>query len=159
MKKIFLLTLVLALLLSASPALAQANDMSPSQLAYTDAQVDILLPRLEQYQAQYYYRNGQYYQALVSHSTAPNVPTPPDGLSNAPTDQLENLAYFWDVFATLPEELSWSFSIDTYSGPDGDGYVLNVETVINGETWKRAVNYGPDSWRAADWYLVVPFNF
>jgi hypothetical protein len=159
MKRIFLLTLVLALLLSASPAFAQANDSSPSSLAYTDAQIGVMLPRLEQYQAQYYLVNRQYYQALVSHSTAPDVPTPPDGLSNAPSDQAENLAYFWNVFATLPSELAWSFSIDTYSGPFGDGYVLNVETVVDGQLWKRAVNYGPDTWRAADWYLVVPFNF
>ena len=155
MKKLFLLTLVLALTLSATPALAQV-DAYPAELAYIDAQVNVMLPRLEQYQAQYYNANGMYYQALISHSVAPDVPTPPDGLSASPTDQAENLAYFWQVFATLPDALAWSFSIDTYAGPDGAGYVLNVQTVVNGQTWMRSINYGPDYWRAAEWYLVTP---
>lgn len=159
MKKLFILTLVLALVLSASPAFASQANAYPSELAYTDAQINVMLPRLEQYQAQYFYANGMYYQALTSHSVAPDVPTPPDGLSDAPTDQEENLAYFWQVFATLPEQLAWSFSIDTYCGPEGCGYVLNVETVVNDATWKRAINYGPDAWRAAEWYMFNPNEF
>jgi len=156
MKKLLLLiTLVTLFALPMSASAAQVNPY-PSELAYIDAQVNIMLPRLEQYQAQYFQRNGQYYQALMSHSTAPDVPTPPDGLSSAPTDQDENLAYFWQVYATLPSQLAWAFSIDTYCGPQGCGYVLNVETVVNGMTWMRAVNYGPDNWRAAEWYMYIP---
>ena len=159
MKKLFIFTLVLALTLSASPAFASQANVYPSELAYTDAQINVMLPRLEQYQAQYYNANGMYYQALASHSVAPAVPTPPDGLSDAPTDQEENLAYFWQVFATLPEQLAWAFSIDTYCGPDGCGYVLNVETVVNGQTWQRAINYGPDAWRGYEWQIFNPDNF
>ncbi len=85
MKKLFIFsTLILALVLSASPAFASQANEYPSELAYTDAQINVMLPRLEQYQAQYFYANGMYYQALTSHSVAPDVPTPPDGLERCP---------------------------------------------------------------------------
>jgi hypothetical protein len=147
--KVLIFTLVL-LAISVSPARAEAPAF-PAALEYYDAQINVLLPRLETYQADYYAANGFYYQALASNSTAPDVPIPPDGLSNAPSDQAENLAYFWND-AALPSELAWSFRIDTYSGEDGDGYVLVVTTDIDGETWTRSINYGPDTSHAAEWY-------
>ena len=155
MKKTFVLLTALMLALS---TLAVTNVHAsqvqhyPAQLEYIDAQVNVMLPRLDDFQAQYFTVNGRYYQALQSHTAAPDVPTIPDGIDQSPTDQPESLALFWDAFAELPDQLAWSFRIDTYSGPDGDGYVLTIETLINGETWTRAVNYGPDAWRAADWY-------
>lgn len=145
-------------LLAFSVASASAQAELPGALAYYDAQIDVLLPYLDQYQADYHAANGQYYQALASHASAPDVPTPPDGLSSAPTDQSANLAYFWQS-AALPEALAWSFKIDTYSGEYGDGYVLTVAADIDGEIWNRLINYGPDTWRASEWYQVVPFNF
>jgi hypothetical protein len=155
-KKTFVLLTVLAMLaLSIVPvsgaSAAQVNPF-PSQLAYYDAQINVLLPRLESFQAQYHAVNERYYQALISHTAAPDVPTVPDGIEASPTDQDETLAFFWDAYAELPDVLAWSFSIDTYSGPDGDGYVLNVETSIDGVVWMRSINYGPDDWRATDWY-------
>jgi hypothetical protein len=128
----------------------------PAELQYYDAQIDLMLPRLEAFQSQYYTVNGRYYQALESHTAAPDVPTLPDGIHNAPTDQPEDLALFWETFAELPDVLAWSFRIDTYSGPEGDGYVLTAETVVNDQTWKRSINYGPDAWRGSDWYLYIP---
>jgi len=154
--KILIFTLIL-LAFGASPVSAEAP-ASPAALEYYDAQINVLLPRLEAYQADYYAANGFYYQALASNSTAPDVPIPPDGLSNAPSDQAENLAYFWND-AALPSELAWSFRIDTYSGPDGDGYVLVIATELDGGTWMRSINYGPDTWRASEWYQVIPFDF
>ena len=162
MKKLFHLFVLLALVASAlvvSNARAAQTFVYPNELAYYDAQINVLLPRLEAFQAQYYAVNGRYYQALTSHTSAPDVPEVPDAINQSPTDQPEDLALFWDTFAELPDVLAWSFRIDTYSGPDGAGYVLTVETVVNGETWRRSVNYGPDTWRAAEWYLVTPFEF
>jgi hypothetical protein len=157
MKTNVLLITLLALALCVTPVSAQASE-SPAQLDYYDAQINVLMPRLAEYQTAYFTTNGKYYQALTSHTTAPDVPTPPDGLSDSPSDQDENLAFFW-YDAALPQELAWAFRIDTYSGPDGDGYVLTVTTEIDGGTWTRSINHGPDTWRAADWYLVQPFNF
>lgn len=155
MKKLLYLIPVLLLAFTVTSNVHAAQVQYPAELEYYDAQINILLPRLESFQFQYYAVNGRFYQALESHITAPDVPTVPDGINSSPTDQPETLAYFWDVFAELPDVLAWSFRIDTYSGPDGDGYVLTVTTIVNGETWQRSVNYGPDTWRAADWYLLV----
>lgn len=157
MRKILYLTSVLLLVFVAFNVsnVRAAQVEYPAELQYYDAQIDVLLPRLENFQAQYYAVNGRFYQALESHTAAPDVPTLPDGITTSPTDQPEDLAYFWEVFAELPDVLAWSFRIDTYSGPDGDGYVLTVSTLVNGETWQRSVNYGPDTWRAVDWYVLV----
>lgn len=157
MKKFYPLALFVLLSFAftlAPTAHAAQVDQYPAELQYYDAQIDVMLPRLADFQAQYFAVNARYYQALESHTTAPDVPTVPDGINQAPTDQPEDLALFWQTFAELPEVLAWSFRIDTYSGPDGDGYVLTVSTVVDGITWQRAINHGPDTWRDADWYLV-----
>lgn len=127
---------------------------SPPQLAYIDAQIDVMLPKMQAFQDQYLKLSGNYYQALESNSKAPDVPVKPDGLSTAPTDQKENLAFFWDEIAYLPSELAWSFHIDTYSGPKGEGYVLIASTMIDGMAWEKAMNYGPEEWRGYDWIQV-----
>ena len=161
MKKLLAVLPILLLMLAIGivPVGAAQQQAFPAELAYYDAQINVLIPRLNNFQAQYYAVNGRYYQALVSHETAPDVPTVPDGITSSPTDQPETLAYFWETFAELPDSLGWSFRIDTYYGPDGNGYVITISTLVDGETWERAVNYGPEAWRAAEWYHVVPFEF
>jgi hypothetical protein len=154
MKKLFVLTtLILMLMASIVPTASAAQvQQYPAELAYYDAQINLMLPRLDDFQYAYFVENGRYYQALTSHATAPDVPTVPDGITSSPTDQPEDLAYFWQDVAQLPEQLAWAFRIDTYSGPEGDGYVIIIDTIINGEDWTRSINYGPDAWRNADWY-------
>lgn len=154
MKKMFLLSLLLMLAVTPFAAAQAQQPAYPAELEYYDAQIAVLLPRLDEFQYQYYLTNGRYYQALQSHTTAPDVPTVPDGIEASPTDQPEALAYFWSTVAELPDVLAWSFRIDTYAGPDGAGYVLTAETVVDGNTWRRSVNYGPDTWRNAEWYPV-----
>lgn len=154
MKKVTL-SILLMLALAVTPLAAQAQSVEyPVELEYYDAQIAVFLPRLDDFQYQYHVTNGRYYQALTSHASAPDVPTVPDGIAVSPTDQPETLAYLWQ-YAGLPDALAWSLRVDTYSGPQGDGYVLSVETVVSGGTWKRSVNFGPDAWRGADWYLVT----
>jgi hypothetical protein len=157
--KFKIVPLVLALVLLSVPASVVSADVQqyPAQLEYYDAQINVMLPRLESFQAQYYDINGRYYQALQSHATAPAVPTVPDAITSSPTDQPEDLALFWSAFAELPETLSWSFRIDTYSGPSGDGYVVTVAAIIDDQLWMRAVHYGPaaESWRGFDWTQVT----
>ncbi|MBI5950194.1 MAG: hypothetical protein HY865_00940 [Chloroflexi bacterium] len=164
MKKVFLfvvMTFMVIVIPTTCASASQVEFSGPAELQYYDAQIDILIPRLENFQAQYHAVNGRYYQALQSHAAAPDVPTVPDGIDQSPTDQPEDLALFWEAFAELPDVLAWAFSIDTYSGPDGDGYVLNITTIVNGETWNRCRNFGPASedWRNSDWYQVVVEEF
>lgn len=154
MKKIAVLFVLLAMLLTVSPVYARADANAPETLAYYDAQIDVLTPYMELFQADYYTMYGHYFQALTSHSSIPSVPTPPDNLSGHPDDQEQDLAYFWNA-VYLPDELAWSFTIDIYSGPNGDGYVLNVMTIIDGNVWMRAKNFGPDTWQEYNWVMAV----
>jgi len=148
-----LLLLAVALIAPATSASA-AQVYYPDELAYIDAQIAVMLPRLEAFQAEYHNVNGRYYQALQSNTSAPAVPVVPDGITSSPTDQPETLAFFWDASA-LPDQLGWAFSIDTYAGDEGEGFVLNVSTVVNGETWTRSIAYGPETYRGAEWQPVV----
>ena len=86
MKKIFSIPIVLMLIVGIPiiGASAAPDAMYPNELQYYDAQIDVLRPRLELFQAQYYEVNGRYYQALTSHTTAPDVPEVPDGIEVIP---------------------------------------------------------------------------
>ena len=123
----------------------------PEQLKYYDAQIDVLLPYLDQFQQEYFVLYERYYQALISHSQVPETLTTPDKLTYHPTDQAENLAYLWDR-SYLPAEIAWAFSIDVYSGPGGDGYVLNIEALVDQVTWIRSINVGPETNRSQGWF-------
>jgi hypothetical protein len=114
---------------------------------------------LDSFEREYFDMNRRYYQALTSHAKVPEVPTVPDKLSASPTDQVETLAYFWTAKAFLPETLTWAISIDTYDGPQGAGYVLNVETMLYKQTWRRSINFGPEDYRSSDWVQVIPLEF
>lgn len=158
MKQIFVLSLVLLLATNVLPVSAAPADQlvnAPDQLAYIDAQVDVFLPHLAAFESNYLAVHGQYYQGLQSHSTAPDTITPPDGLDDHPTYQNDDLGVLWEA-AALPWEIGWAFSVSTYDGPEGKGYVLTISTVIEGVTYQRAVNVGPETYRAADWYEVTP---
>lgn len=158
MKKLFYILpfLLLSLLAVTATASARQEIFFPAELTYVDAQIEVMLPYLSAFQTEYHTINGRYYQALTSNTTAPDVPVVPDGINASPTDQVESLAFFWDS-AALPDTLAWSFRIDTYAGPDGEGYVLTVDTVVNDVTYERAINFGPvsEDYRAANWYPVV----
>ncbi len=158
MKRIVVLFTLLVLMLPISPVHAQTRKQIPPTLEYYDAQIDVLLPHLADFQLSYHDAAGKYYQALQSHSQAPSVVTEPDQLSGKPTDQAEDLAYFWKDQAYLPAKLGWSFAINTYAGPDGDGYVLVVTGDIEGKIWSRSINVGPEEWRTSDWTETVPIN-
>ena len=160
MKKTLIPLMVLVLLTGALvlPVAADAPQ-PPAQLEYVDGQLTVLAEHLAEFQTEYHAAHGQYFQALESHSTLPDGLEAPDGLTGSPSDQDANLASLW-VFASLPDELDWSFRVDTYTGVDGEGYVLTVTALLaNGETWTKSVQVGPDAWRAADWYQVVESEF
>lgn len=161
MKRLFVLTITLLLALSTVPVYAQTKEppATPEELKYYDAQIDVLLPKLVSFESEYKDINRRYYQALTSHDVVPEVPTIPDKLEASPTDQVETLAYFWTEKAFLPEQLAWAISIDTYDGPSGTGYVLNITTMLYKETWRKSINYGPEDYRTSDWYQVLPDEF
>lgn len=49
---------------------------------------------------------------------------------------------------------SW---VDVYDGPSGVGYVVNYERVFRGETYRRRVNFGPETYHDEPWQPRVPW--
>lgn len=151
MKKYILpLLLVVMLTLPAAPVSAQGQQY-PAQLEYIDAQIELFLPRLDAFEYQYITQTGNYWQALTSHTSAPVGVEVPDNLAALPTDGVISLAVMWD-YAALPDAIGWSWRVDTYNGPDGAGYVLNISTNVDGVVWNKSIPRGPEAWRGMDWY-------
>lgn len=48
----------------------------------------------------------------------------------------------------------FSFEVSEYSGPDGDGWALEVELRRDGQRWAMAHNEGPEPQRSVPWMLV-----
>lgn len=156
MKKLFALSLITLLALFSTAAPAAASQVQyPAELEYIDAQIAIFLPKLDSFEYQYFTQTGAYWQALQSHDTPPEGVALPDDLNKIPTDGDVSLAVMWD-YAALPEQIGWSWRVDTYSGTDGAGYVLNISTTIEGVQWFMSINRGPEQWRGADWYSFQP---
>jgi len=124
-------------------------------LGTIDAGLIQYLPVIGQLQDDYYQENGKYSQGLFTHSSPPvdNNSLPPDQLSLKPTDQ-EN-AWSDLTNGVMPATMLSRMKIDTYSGPSGDGYVVVLEKIINGITYTRHHNVGPEAHRSVNW-LSVP---
>lgn len=158
MKRLLPLLISLAVVLAsafAMPTPVLADEL-PGELAYIDADLAVFVPYLEDFQDAYYTTHNQYFQSLVSHNSPPAGATAPDNLTSHPDDQDATLQELWE-YASLPDEIAWSFKIDTYSGTNGDGYVLVVEHLINGETWHIEKNFGQETYRNMDWFMVTPW--
>lgn len=152
-----MLSLVIAMASAfAAPMQVQAEEL-PGQLAYIDADINVFVPYLEDYQDEYHSIHSHYFQSLASHNTPPSGATAPDNLESHPEDQTEALSELWD-YANLPDEIAWSFRVDVYDGPNGDGYVLVVETTVDNNVWHRSINFGPETYRNNDWFELEPFE-
>lgn len=152
-----LLGLLIALGSPASPS-AQAQVVTPpSELATIDSLLATYLPKFSNYESNYLLTKGRYYQALWSHSTAPaNLAlVAPDLLAFKPTDQLESWQSLWDTLAVIGGKSPCRMRIDVYDGPQGKGYVVTVEAILNGTSWSRSINIGNETWRDRAWQAVV----
>jgi hypothetical protein len=158
MKKILIVLLVtLMLSISAVPASAAPQTQAryvPEGVDYINAQVQVFIEHLIAFQDAYLLEHGQYYQSLESHDSAPDTLMPPTGLEDHPTYQDDDLGVLWS-YAELPYELAWSFSVNVYDGPDGQGYVLNVTTILDGNKYGVSANFGPETYRGQEWHEVI----
>lgn len=114
-----------------------------------------IVARQENYRA----NRGRYWQGLRTHSTTPAWSSAADGssagdlLGSHPTDQFED---WLSVFPEwLAEALPCSVQVSAYDGPQGQGWVLELEVIYNGTTYRRVVNVGPEARRAHGWQAVV----
>lgn len=155
MKHSVFLVLAVTLIAALAVTTAGAQEPLPPQLEYIDAQLNIFLPKVAEFQASYFKEYGSYYQALGSHSTIPTGADGSDKLEDHPTDQDTTLAPLWEL-AGLPTEIAWSFTINAYVSPRGAGYTVTVCTVVatdeKSDTWCRVDDYGPEG-QTTPWYL------
>jgi len=157
MKKLLTIFPITAALLAllAWPVLAQTT---PPELADIDTEVNDWLPRAATYQTDYKTTNGKYYQLLWSHTEPITQPTIPNNLGLAPNDQLETGYNFW-LLAQMPVTPTYRLKIDTYNGLQGDGYVMTLQTVLTGTLWQRSLNFGPETYRNNNWFMVPDDDF
>lgn len=98
---------------------------------------------------------GRFWQGISTHDKN----NPPDGdtdvspnKSRKPTDQTED---WTDIAAGFPANWPANLEVNTYSGPQGDGFVVVITVKGTGnEIWERSVNFGPETHWERDWRLT-----
>ena len=105
---------------------------------------------------------GRYWQGLPTHLVCPAHSNSTDGsktgdrLGESPDDQGQ-FSTWLNVFPEwLTELLPACVRVDTYDGPQGQGWVLTVEATHNGRLYRRSQNVGPESFRTQGWHEVPP---
>lgn len=96
---------------------------------------------------------GRYFQGLITHTALPadGEDALPDLLNRAPHYQTETWLVF-NALTALP--IPCAVTIDAYHGPQGQGWVATVRGRLNGITWERSQNVGPETWRTESWHQV-----
>ena len=107
---------------------------------------------IQQKQAQYFSAYKRYFQGLSTHSVTPEdgAEVAPDRASDKPHYQNES----WLSLGGLPATTMSSLRMDTYDGPMGQGFVFSATVKIDGVTWERSWNSGPEQWRNSSWTEV-----
>lgn len=109
-------------------------------------------------QEQYYAANGEYWQGLMTHRNVPEhtIDTDGDGIPDALDRKPSDGKQTWRQF--LPEinvSIPYAIKVDTYSAPEGDGYVATVRLRYGGDTYERSMSHGPVD-HSAPWQKVEP---
>ena len=123
-------------------------------LGQVDTGIENYLPVITNLQDQYYEANGKYWQGLFTHSSAPTDENSvsPDRLNESPTDQNSS----WEDISggVMPAEMLSRIKIDTYSSPEGDGYIIVAEKNVNGKDYRKMYNVGPATGRSTNWEML-----
>lgn len=148
-----------SLVASSQPlAAATPGPLAAARLATIDALIALHWVKVQSWQATYAAgHRGQHFQALRSHSVLPadGQALAVDRLSTKPTDQAETLSALWSG-ALLPASLPFAITLNTYDGPAGRGWEAVVELVLDGQTWQRVINSGPEAYRESGWARLEP---
>lgn len=117
-----------------------------------DTELTALWTKIQTRQATFFTNRGRYWQGSRTHLITPaeGLPVPPDGTLR-PTNEAQG----WAALGDLPLTMSMTVWLDVYDGPGGPGYVAHAEVVINGNTWRRSRQHGPETWRTRGWAQVV----
>lgn len=133
-------------------ALALLN--TPPELVAIDADLVGFTAEINSLQVDYVVANGVFYQMLPTHADIPiaGAPVAWDNLYSHPTD-IELIAL---AFLGYVPEKDYRLSIDVYEADMGQGYVLQVQTDVAGQTWQRSINVGSETWREKPWFVLSP---
>ena len=125
-----------------------------------DARLDPLWPGIQGKQLAYLQSHQRFFQGLSTHSRPPTdgADVKADRINLRPRYQAEG----WDAMG-LPKvagavSLPCCLRCDQYRGPAGSGYVLTMTVVVNGETWTRIKQQGPETFREKAWLLKPTGN-
>ncbi len=125
-----------------------------------DVKINGVIANIIAFQAGEAGKSGKFYQVLWSHSQPPadgNL-TAPDSIDSFPTDQPGKSARAQWGAAILPASLEARMRVDVYDGPQGKGFVIVVQSQLNGATWQRSINYGPETYRDQGWTELKPLT-
>lgn len=98
---------------------------------------------------------GRYWQGLLTHTSIPNhlsggaADAVADRLSVHPTDQFEDWKTAFPEWDGVP--IPAAVKVDTYGGPQGQGWCATIYVRFNGTLYSRAQNVGPESYRTYGW--------
>ena len=137
------------------PTLAQVRNVVDARLA--DLWTNQILPK----QAVYLAAHGRYWQGIRTTvltllpnnltADATTAEVTPD-TSGHPTDQAETWA---DANINLGATIPMALEIHAYDGPLGKGFVGMVWARVNGTTYTRAQQSGPETWRTQAWQVAT----
>jgi hypothetical protein len=130
--------------------------LTPAQArSRIDGQLATLWTTLQARQTAYMAsHNGRPWQGLRCFNSPPadGEDGTPDRKTSHPTDQPED----WNSIDVLPTQLSACVWVDIYQTPSGAwGYVATVRGTLGGQSWQRAAQVGPETWRAHGWTQVI----
>lgn len=57
--------------------------------------------------------------------------------------------------AGLTEPANIAVTVDFYDGPSGRGYVVNGYVLLNGVSYRRSINVGPETYRTTDGWIEI----
>lgn len=120
--------------------------------AETEAKLPALLAKLDAYLA----IKGVGWQGLWTHADG----LVPDDGKDVSADRLKVKAdpaepNWEEMLSEVAPFTGCALAIDQYGGPGKRGYVVLQRIKDDlGKLWQRALNYGPEKWRAYDWREV-----
>ena len=146
--------IALALLALPAPSGVFAQIQEPATVRDgIDVKLGNVIADIVAFQAAEAGKSGEFYQTLWTHSEPPadGALVVPDRLYSFPSDQIGKSAQAqWDA-VKLPAALEARYRVDVYDGPKGKGFVVILQSQLDGATWQKSLNYGPETYRDQEW--------
>lgn len=126
--------------------------MIPDACLAVEGQIPAILATIQAKQTTYASAARRPAQLRWTHSAPPDR----DAVAvDAVDDKANDMPQSWRDFGGYPATSRMRLRVDVYHTPRGDwGWVLVIDMIVDGATWRRVVNQGPEDWREQDWAEV-----